>query len=67
MKLANLEGDPKLVYPPREDKFSLEALLQGSARETGRDFAKGAIEGATGSVAKRAGIQLLAPEYATSF
>jgi len=63
MELAGLEGEPQLVYPEKELKFNLKALLRGEARDVGRALATGAAEGVGRSVAGAAqgGILFLAP------
>lgn len=45
MALAELEGEPRLVYPERRREFSLRQLLSGGARVFGRELVEGALDG----------------------
>jgi protease-4 len=59
-ELGHVEGEPELVYPPKEEPFLLRELLAGSVRDAvhaGVDELKGELTGGGSS----AGVQYLLP------
>lgn len=62
--LAELEGEPQLVYPTHKDEFKLFDLLRSDARGVAREFAKGAIDGVSAKAGVGpSGVLLLAPGF----
>lgn len=61
MALANLTGEPDLIYPAKEPRFPFLDALKGGARSVGQGVAEGAAEGITGRMGLKSGVLLLAP------
>ena len=61
MTVAELKGEPNLVYPSEENEFPFLKLLRNEARTAAGEVARGAIEGATAKAGVHRGVQLLAP------
>lgn len=67
MELAELTGEPQLIYPEKENRFPFMALLEQSAGATGRALTQGAIDGAARATGlNEAGVLLLAPGLGSS-
>lgn len=61
MKLANLQGEPDLVYPEKKSAFPFLDALREGASASGAALAHGAIEGVTSQAGMQSGILFLAP------
>lgn len=45
MQMAEVEGEPNLVYPERGSQFMWRELLRGGARSVGRELVEGVFDG----------------------
>jgi protease-4 len=65
MKLANLQGEPNLVYPEKKSEFPFLDALRDGASATGAGLVRGAIDGVASRAGLEGGVLFLAPELLT--
>jgi protease-4 len=66
MKLANLEGEPELVYPEKKSEFPFLDALRNGASAAGADLVRGAVETVSSKTGLQNGVLLLAPGLSPS-